>query len=218
MLLDTMQRVFDQCIRECGVFNRDETGGSLVEFETIRKEKKNWLVVGAGLTIEKSQRWFPNHPKRAERSRTPLMVFKSAEAELLFVCRPIDASIQGVDFTTVTTFSPADRVPLIQLLDGYFQINNIDDDETRLDSIRWEFDLVQGKQQPSEAWLSDWKQRIGDNPAHAPSHLHINPQEQQLDERAGHSPAELRLAIGLPNPLTLLLSLATWIRASGIGL
>ncbi|MDA1014040.1 MAG: hypothetical protein O3A00_06255 [Planctomycetota bacterium] len=61
-----------------------------------------------------------------------------------------------------------------------------------------------------------WKDALAFNPAHPPSHLHINQtpldEYESLRDAGTHSPAELRLTVGVPNPLALILSVAAWKR------
>ena len=85
-----------------------------------------------------------------------------------------------------------------------------------IEHLRWDFDPAAAYAAPQEKWLQRWKPIIGFNPAHPPSHLHIN--QKPLDhftrsrDAQAYSPDELRLAIGVPNPLAFLMSIAVWLR------
>ncbi len=94
---------------------------------------------------------------------------------------------------------------------------DIRDEKSKIHSLRWELDNVQALQDPRESWLTEWRRYLGFNPAHPASHLHINAipfvPNTESNERIEHSPQEIRLGIGVPNPLGLVLSIAAWLRA-----
>jgi hypothetical protein len=136
---------------------------------------------------------------------------------LLLVVRPVRPPFSSLtDLENVSTFAPAENLPFVKIRDGsYLRCWDLNDSDRRVQSLRWELDAQQSRTDPIEPWLREWKQYVGFNPAHSPSHLHINApafMPNALDDRIEHSAEELRLGIGVPNPLCLILSLAAWLR------
>lgn len=220
MDLETIKRVFERCIREAGVFDRDVPGKSLVEAEVLRKSTGKWLVIAAGIEEQEAQSVFPVSGKRAERAAIPLNVLGGAQASFLFVVRPVHSSTGLKALAAfVTPFAPGERVPFVELDSGaYLRLWDLPRTTAGLTSLRWELDPIAHRQEPMERWLQNWAKILEYNPAHAPSHLHLNspPVSPNSDttSRAEHSFGDLRLAVGIPNPLSLILSLAAWLRAN----
>jgi hypothetical protein len=218
MELENIARAFIECFQDAGVFERS-AGGTIVETEVLRKENKKWLVVAAGISEEEAKEVFPLNAKRAERASEPVTVLPDGQLSLLLVLRPVSFPIQNTtDHENVAAFSPGKGIPLVQLRQGCFlRIWDIRDEKSRIHSLRWELDNVQSLRAPHESWLTEWRRYLTFNPAHPASHLHINavPFVPNLDEyeRSEDSHDELRLGIGVPNPLGLVLSIAAWLRA-----
>jgi len=193
------------------IFSRDVGGGNLVETEIFRHGQANWLVVAAGISAAEGRTFFPVTGNRAARAETPMSVVGAGSASLLFVLRAIQ---QESIPSNVTTFSS--DIPFIEFHTGYFRLTDIDN--SIIKQLRWEWDLQTADGEPIERWLIPWRSVIGYNPAHAPSHLHFNSPPLVLAAsgrmRQEHATNELRLAIGVPNPLALLLSIAVWLRTS----
>ncbi|MBI1903359.1 MAG: hypothetical protein HYS13_19835 [Planctomycetia bacterium] len=213
MELREVAELFLQSLQDATVFERSG-GGPLVETDVIRKENKNWVVVAAGLDFDEAYEYFANNSKRAERATEPVRILPQGQMSLLLVLRPIN---NATELDYVTAFAPGRRLPHVQIRDkSYLRCWDINDSERRVQSLRWELDIHQSRGEPLENWLSEWKHYVGFNPAHSPSHLHINAPaftpNAPVDERIEHSIEELRLGIGLPNPLGLILSLAAWLR------
>ena len=99
---------------------------------------------------------------------------------------------------------------------AYIRIYDIPENDNRLLNLRWEWDVQPAVQDPFEKWLKCWKSDCGFNPAHPPSHLHLNSEVFSSGGnkaiRPGDLERELRLAIGRPNPLAFLLSIGAWFR------
>ena len=74
MTLDNLNRVFTACMLDAQVYVRDAPGGSLFEVETLKKEKKNWLALAAGVRDIESNNIFPTNSGRAERATIPLNI------------------------------------------------------------------------------------------------------------------------------------------------
>ena len=215
--LDNVSRVFTACMRDAQVFERDVQSSSLFEADTVRKEKKKWLAVAAGVTEEESREVFPSNSARAERATLPLKILGGGQASLFFALRPAEFPIEKPStFARLAHFSPADSIPLVEIREAYFRLSNLPGDDNHLNHLRWELDFSAGRGDPMEEWLQPWMKRIKYNPAHPPSHVHFNAPPADADSaghhRSDHARSELRLAIGVPNPLAMILSLAVWIR------
>jgi hypothetical protein len=109
------------------------------------------------------------------------------------------------------------EVPFVEIKEGRisFDFGPLDT-RSSLFNFRWEVDARQSGDPPLEDWLRGWWSSLGYSPAHPPSHLHFNSQlkpssgrSQGLDEPAENS---LRLALGDPNTIAFLLSVAAWVR------
>jgi hypothetical protein len=217
MMLDDLGRVLESCLSDALVFERDASGGALFEVDSLKKEQKEWLVVAAGVSRDESSVAFPRNPARAERATIPLNVLGGGRASFFFVLRPLQYPIENAaTFSRAAHFAPRDGIPLVEIREAYFCLWDLPGDESQLKRLRWELDLTAANQNPIETWLQPWKDRIQYNPGHPPSHLHFNPQPPDIDaawrDRDEQSQTDLRLAVGLPNPLALILSLATWLR------
>lgn len=207
-----MRAEIDRCLRDSMVFAREGDGGTLIEAEICRYDRGEWLVVAAGISPAEGKTFFPVTGNRATRATTPLSVAGSGTLALLLVIRPKqDAS----DPARIATFSR--EIPLIELRTGYLRLADVDRETIR--HVRWECDVQTSENEPLEKWLSPWKGILGFNPAHAPSHLHLNSPPLLVSgkgrSRQEHDANELRLAVGVPNPLSLVLSLAAWLRRPG---
>jgi len=204
-------------MRDAQVFDRDVASGSLFEVDSLKKEDKRWLALAAGITEEESSTVFPANPSRAERATIPLSVLGGGQVSFYFVLRPTAFPIEGLaTFSRTAQFAPREGIPLVEVRDAYFRLSNLPRDDNRLNHLRWELDLTTAHQDPIEEWLRPWMDRIRYNPGHAPSHIHFNAPPLDAEavgrDRLEHSPSELRLAVGIPNPLALILSIAAWIR------
>jgi hypothetical protein len=204
-------------MRDAQVFERDVSSGSLFEVESLKKERKHWLAVAAGITEDESTTVFPTNVARAERATIPLSILGGGQASFYFVMRPLDYPVEeSATFSRAAHFAPREGIPLVEIREGYFRLSNLPGDDNRLNHLRWELDLRTAYQDPLEDWLRTWMDRIQYNPGHAPSHVHFNAPPLDAEAvgrgRSDHSPSELRLAVGIPNPLALILSIAAWIR------
>ncbi len=207
-----IQSHLEGCLLEAGVFERSIDGGQLFDVEIIHRSNAKWLVVAAGVSVAESQAFFSDEHKR-ERSIVPIQVSPSGQASLLLIMRPEVEESSLIPGRFVTKFS-AD-IGFVELRQGcYIRIDDLENPAVR--QVRWELDPVIGFQPPLDQWLLPWAKVVECNPAHAPSHWHVNspPLEVAGPRRRKRTvtPPELRLAVGLPNPLLLLLSLANWLR------
>ncbi len=206
MKSDKIPEIFERCLRASG-FERHDTDGVLVERELLNEKGESWVIVAAGILKKEADRMFKGNKTRAERAQIPLKVMDKGEANLLFVMRPIGE----IDFSKpATAFAPGDDIPFVELKTGYFRIQNLPDNHEKLDTLRWEWDNEQSRKPPSESWLKEWKDVLAYNPAHPPSHLHINPPKES--PRKAYTDAQLRLAVGIPNPISFILSLSVWLK------
>lgn len=204
---------------DAGVFERDSASGTFFEVEKIRKGNRDWLAVAAGVSESRAKKIFPNNSGRQGRAELPVNIMGGGQLSFAFILRSIGTTEMNESTAEfVTTFAPKRGIPLIQLQDSFFGLSNLPDNDSRLAHLRWELDSTNAFKHPHESWLHPWKDALIFNPAHPPSHLHIN--QTPLDEfessrdSSTHSSAELRLAVGVPNPLALILSVAAWKRLS----
>lgn len=218
MKIVELQSLFARCFRDAGVYQRSADGGALVEFDTIKKDNCDWLVVAAGVSPKEAANYFRGNLGRQKRATTAIELTGGGRLHVLFVVRPCDpAAERDAIAAQVAPFAPKDNLPFVVLRDqSYFRAAEIDDE--RLQHFRWELDARRASADPIEQWLRNWRAVLGYNPAHPPSHLHINAlpfdPEVGYEPRADDSSGDLRLAVGVPNPLGLILSLATWLRQS----
>lgn len=213
--LATIQRTFQQCFKDIAIFERSDTDGQFFEVNDIQKDNRRWLVIAAGLNQAEAEDFFAGNPTRVQKSLVPLRYKSSCEISFLFVLRPSDQDPMYSNQTIlVSPFAPTQRIPWIEIRQAYVRILNIPDNETQLSSLRWEWDPVPAIRDPDEKWLRSWKYDCGFNPAHPPSHLHLNSKVLVPGSirRPGDLYNELRIAIGRPNPLAFIFSIAVWLR------
>jgi hypothetical protein len=218
MQLEEISRLFVASFHDAAVFERS-TGGTVVETDVIKKENKNWVVIAAGVGFDDAHAYFRSNPKRAERAQEPVTILPHGRLSLLIVVRAVKPPFESIqELENVAVFAPGSGVPLVQVRDGSFmRCWDIRDPDARVRTLRWEMDIPNARSDPYEAWLNQWKLHLDFNPAHSASHLHINADaidpNAPIDDRIEHSSRELRLGVGVPNPLGLVLSLATWLRS-----
>ncbi len=213
-ILVSIKNIFSKCLEDCAVFHRPDSDGKLFESEVIHKENKTWLVIAAGLCESEANKWFSGHKKRAENSIFPILFKQRCEISMLFVVRAYDGnSIYSNPMRLIVPFAIQQQIPYLEMSQAYVRIWGVPDNYHNLMNLRWEWDTRPTKNYPYEKWLRNWTYDIGFNPAHPPSHLHIN--TERLDPsklRTGDLCEDLRLAIGNLNPLSFLFSLAVWLR------
>lgn len=218
MQLERIADVFEECFHDAAVFERS-VGGTVIETDVVRLENKKWLVVAAGVDVDDAFRYFCDNSKRAERAQEPVRILPQGQLSLLLVVRSVMPPLENAaELQNVTTFAPGRDIPLVQIRDGSFvRCWDIDDPEGRIRTLRWELDIQEASKDPHEEWLNSWRRHLTFNPAHSASHLHVNAPaiipNAPKDARIEHSSRELRLGVGLPNPLGLILSLAAWLRS-----
>jgi hypothetical protein len=216
MELSRISTLFEACLKDTGVFNRDVDSGGLLEAEILHRGQTNWLAIAAGIDTTLAHQIFPNNSKKAERAITPIRICSSSdELSFLFVLRPIRFPLDNIEnLRNAAEFAPGMNYPLVELSEAFWCVSLNEQNENRIHKLLWEFDLSRSLNEPMESHLSNWKRKIGWNPAHSPSHLHINsPKQATLDDRGIGSRAyeDLRLAVGMPNPLALFISFAAWL-------
>jgi hypothetical protein len=209
---DRIRSHLEGCLREAGVFERAVEGAQLFDVDIVEKEKVRWLAIGAGISESESIDYFRDAHKR-ERATIPIQVTPHGHMSILLVVRAADPDLQSAPGKYVVPFST--DVEWVELRQGcYVRVDDLENPAVR--QVRWELDPVTGHQPPQEQWLRPWARIVGCNPAHAPSHWHLNSPPIERPGRRGArraiTPPELRLATGLPSPLLLLLSLGNWLR------
>lgn len=217
MSFDSIKKQFAACFVDAGIFERDSPSGTFFEVEKILKDNQFWLAVAAGVSESLAKDTFPNNLGRQQRAELPVNIMGGGQLSFAFILRSIGmAELHDSNAEFVTTFAPKRGIPFIQMKDSFFRLSNLPENDSRLTHFRWELDSTNAFKHPHESWLHPWKDALGFNPAHPPSHLHIN--QTPLDgydssrDASSHSPAELRLSVGVPNPLALILSVAAWKR------
>ena len=217
MQLKIISRIFEECFHDAAVFTRSSRG-VVVETDVVRKDGKPWIVVAAGVEDREAHDCFHHNPGRAERAVEPLSIQPQGHAGLLFIVRPVDITVEnGSTLGGIAPFAPGRGIPYVEVRDGsFFRCWDIDDPESHINSLRWEYDIRSSLSEPHESWLKDWKCSLGGNPAHPTSHLHINAQSTGPNSpdyaRLQSAPAQLRLEVGVPNPLGMILSVAVWMQ------
>ena len=208
---DRIQRHLEGCLLQSGVFERRVEGRSSLMLRSWRSTPRLGCL------------WRQESRNRSRASLSnptvgiatiPMQIAPQGQASILLLVRPRPSSDSGNRGRFVTEFSL--DVGEIELSQGsYIRVDNIESPAIR--QIRWELDPVEGYKCPVEPWLRRWKEIVGCNPAHPPSHWHINSPPIQEPGRRGETrvvtPPELRIAGGLPNPLLLLLSIANWLKS-----
>jgi hypothetical protein len=215
--LVAIQNAFQQCFRDIAVFERFRSDGQFFEVNDFQKENKRWLVIAAGIEKTEAVELFRGNPKRAQRSLIPLKYRDRCRISLLFLIRPFNEDPKYENQTVlVSPFAPDRGIPYVEIRIAYIRIYDIPENDNRLLNLRWEWDALSALKDPIEKWLKSWMSDCGFNPAHPPSHLHLNSEEFSSSGkgavRTGDFERELRLAIGRPNPLAFLLSVGAWFR------
>lgn len=216
MLLQAIQNTFDSCLRAAEVFERAAPGNRLFEAEVLHKSGHKWLAMAAGIDSAKAASIFPSHSNRAAGATLPLRAIRGGVASLLFVVRPCEFPIeQHPPLKQVAMFAPSAGVPLIEIREAFFRLSDLPDNPNKIHTLRWEVDLAHAQNAPMENWLQKPSRLLGYNPAHCPSHLHVNSMSGEDDRRQqAESFKDLRLGIGPANPLSVILSIAAWLRAN----
>jgi len=131
------------------------------------------------------------------------------------VLRPVPFPVPQHDpISQIAHFAPSEEVPLVEIREGFFRIRDLAENKNTVNSLRWELDAVQSRRDPIEPWLRRWALILGYNPAHPPSHLHINSYDEAEVSMPVDSSSDLRLCVGVVNPLALVLSIGAWLRAA----
>lgn len=215
--LSHIQRIFHKCLKDAAVFERSVTDGQFFETNDIEKERKRWLVIAAGIDKREASDLFIGNRGRAERSLTPLTFKDGCKVSILFILRPLEEDLyNSQDGILAVPFASSNKIPWVEMSRSYVRILDIPENNSRLTNVRWEWDIEVSSRDPIEPWLNCWKNDCGFNPAHPPSHLHLN---STVLEDVGYKKRgdggvnnDLRLAMGNVNPLAFLLSIAMWFR------
>lgn len=212
--LSRIAELFDDCLRTAAVFERPNR--PLVERVVAKKEGREWIVLAAGVDPERSSDFFAYSGRRKEFASIPISVYSGAQMCILLVMRPFDFGSESLaPHHHVTLFAPGEDIPYVAIREGYVRLTHLpNDNNAHLDSLRWELDVVEGLKIPMERSLREWHSTIGSNPAHPPSHLHFNSLPKSMDRASdvNSKSTDLRLSMGVPNPLALVLSLSNWIQ------
>ena len=115
----------------------------------------------------------------------------------------------------LTRLSLLSEIQWIELEKSYIRINNISENQNRMQSIRFDWSTDYRHQNTQEDWLKEWQDLVGFNPAHPPCHVHINPNHAEPGERMSEGDQELRLCAGNSSILAVMLSLFSWLKAIG---
>jgi hypothetical protein len=218
MSAQRLMELFPECFRAAGIFEREVPGASIVEIDVLPKTR-DWVAIAAGITEREAAELFRGDSSRASRAQTPIRITLGGQLSALFVVRCFDpAQMPLPTLPLVTCFAPGRGIPFVEIRPGsYFRPSGFSGRQIVVDNFRWELDVSESQNDPIEGWLTQWKGFLGHNPAHPPSHLHMNTPiiDRTVGRRQRPDPttSDLRLAVGLPNPLALILSFAGWLRA-----
>lgn len=212
-----IQSIFSKCLRDTELFDRGDRDSDLFESDTIKKDNAYWLSIAAGITKPTARDIFPSNPKRAEKAIIPIRFKQTCEISLFFVVRPFEGNLSNITpLSLITPFAFESGIPWLEIRNASIRVSNLPQNNKKIDNIRWEWDAEMAKNKPHEPWLRVWHAECGFNPAHPPSHLHLNSNVSSFDDsttiRNGDLADDFRLSIGNPNPLALILSLASWLR------
>ncbi|MEW6236094.1 MAG: hypothetical protein AB1656_11965 [Candidatus Omnitrophota bacterium] len=210
-----IQNLFLKCLKEANIFDRPDSDGRLFEAEDITKDNKRWLAVAAGVNKKEASELFFGNKSRAVKAEYPIRFHRSGEIRMLFIVRPFDSDLSKVQpLSLIMPF--AKTIPWLEVRQAYLRVSNLPQNDKNIDNIRWEWDCNYFREKPQEFWLKGWFDELGFNPSHSPSHLHFNSnksiQNNPSSIRDGDLADDLRLAIGNPNPLAFIISLALWIK------
>jgi hypothetical protein len=217
--LNKMVEIFGRCLAEAEIFHRDVPSKTLFDW-IVREEKGGlrWAILAAGISEETAESHFKRGSQRASDATIPLQVAGGGRAEILLQMRPIEWPNSHPKGASFLAYYVPDEIPLVEIAKGRISLDfDVPASRVGLFNLRWEVDPREAGKPPREEWLRGWWQALGSNPAHPASHLHFNSQPKApAGERSWgwDEPAEndLRLAIGDPNPLAFVLSVATWVR------
>lgn len=214
----TIRDTLTECFRESGVFAPLDSTGTYFQADSIRKDEKLWLAIAAGVDDSEARDLFRGHSTRIQRAQLPLRVRQISEISLLFVVRPFEGGLGNVSpLSLVVPFTPRLGIECLEVRQAYFRLWDLPENKHGLRNLRWEWDAVQAKEPSLEKWLHRWQKDIGFNPAHTPSHLHLNTDRVKPGDHSREQPGEkfdeLRIALGSPNPLAFILGIAAWLRA-----
>jgi hypothetical protein len=221
--LNQMVEIFERCLAETEIFRRHVPNKALFDWtQSEEKDGSRWALIAAGISEEAAERRFKPGSPAARDATIPLRVGGRGQAEILLQMRPVEwPSSHPKAAAFLAHYAPHEKIPWIEIAKGRISLD-FDDPDGRLGlfNLRWEVDPREAGRppKPEEPWLRPWWQTIGNiNPAHPSSHLHFNSQPKAPggERSAGwDEPPEndLRLAIGDPNPLAFVLSVATWVR------
>ncbi|MGP0067872.1 MAG: hypothetical protein ACLQGP_30290 [Isosphaeraceae bacterium] len=218
--LSQMVEILNLCLHRAEVFSRDVPNKSLIERTEIEeKDGSRWAILAAGLSDEVAERYFKPGSERVGHATIPLRVSGGGHAEILMQMRPIEWPNPCPGSTRfVAHYAPGEKIPFVEIAKGRISLDfDIPDGKFGLFNLRWEVDAREAGKPPLEDWLRSWWRTLEYNPAHPSSHLHLNsrPKASAVERSRGlEDPGEndLRLAIGDPNPLAFLLSVAAWVR------
>jgi hypothetical protein len=214
-----MVEIFGRCLAEAEIFRRDVSSKS--HFDWIEKEKDGlrWAILAAGISDETAEIHFKRGSQKASDATIPLQVAGGGRAEIFLQMRPIEwPNARPNVASSIAHYAPDEGIPLVEIAKGRISLDFDSDGRLDLFNLRWEVDPREAGRRPREDWLGEWWRTLGNvNPAHPSSHLHFNSQPKAPPgERAGSwdepGENEFRLAIGDPNPLAFVLSVATWVR------
>jgi hypothetical protein len=204
-----------ECLHSSGTFKRAIPDIPILEVNDIMKDNKRWIVFAAGIGPIEANELFAGDNKRKERSKLPLLSNNDTSVSIKLIIRPFESeSISIKELPFVTAFAPKRGLPLIELRSAKIKFEGIPKNDHGLQNLRWDFDPINSFNEPVEKWLISWYKDIGFNPVHCYSHLHMNYtpiSETENNKRAGDAVSGLRLTVGTPNPISLILSLSTWL-------
>lgn len=214
---EQVSRTIVDCFNDAGIYRRSENR-PIVETEVAMIDSRQWVVAAAGLDTSNAERYFGSQTNRADRVREAVSIQPQGRLEILFILRPVDpANEQITNPDRIVRFAPGRHIPFVEVGDGSFlRFDDLPDTHVPFHSLRWELDERSSHQRPLELWLTDWYEAFYQNPAHPAAHLHVDSLSNQSTKRtrsSASSQPELRLAMGIPNPLAMIMSVAVRLRS-----
>src|SRR4051812_35690151 len=118
-----MVGIFERCLRDAQVFEREIPGRSLFERSEIKKNGCDWAVLAAGVGEDQAAESFRGGSGKADRATVPIGLIGGGQMRLLMVLRPTPWPTEAPHPTgLVTHYAPGDGVPFVEIHSGYIRV------------------------------------------------------------------------------------------------
>lgn len=208
--LETFVDLVQCAFRESGVFQR-EGSHDLLTAEALTVSGRRYVALLAGSANARHRALHANDSRRHELNTFPLRLRGNGEVDVCIVARPLEDSDEAAPDEHPAPFAPTEQLPWVAVREFHVRVFDLAENDLGVRCLRIEYDARSAAAPAQERWLRDWHRILGDNPAHSRWHVHVNSgDDAQGTLRGEFTDNDLRLAIGAPNPLTLVLSFAAW--------